>query len=80
MKKTVIDGDNKLMTTAQKIAAQTNYPYDVRTTVDGFPIVVFYRNTYNSPWQFLGKFNFNNDKSTPSVFEFCKIAKSVSII
>lgn len=73
MKKTVIDGDNKLMTTAQKVAAQTNYPYDVRTTVDGFPIVVFYRNTYNSPWQFLGKFNFNNDKSTPSVFGFCDI-------
>lgn len=73
MRKAVIDGENKLMTTAQKIASENGYPYDVRTTVDGFPIVVFYRNTPNSPWQFLGKFNFNNDKSTPSVFGFCDI-------
>lgn len=73
MKRAEIDGENKLMTAAQKVAAENNYPYDVRTTVDGFPIVVFYRNTYNSPWQFLGKFNFNNDKSTPSVFGFCDI-------
>ena len=73
MKNAVIDGENKLMTTAQKVAAESGYPYDVRTTVDGFPIVVFYRNSYNHPWQFLGKFNFNNDKSTPSVFGFCDI-------
>ena len=49
MKKAVIDKENKLMTTAQKIASENNYPYDVRTTVDGFPIVVFYRNSYNHP-------------------------------
>ena len=70
MKKAVIDGENKLMTEAQKVAAANKYEYDVRTTIDGFPIVVFYRNSYNHPWQFLGKFNFNNDKSTPSVFGF----------
>jgi hypothetical protein len=46
---TKIDNENKLMTNAQKAAIENNYPYDVRTTVDGFPIVVFYRNTYNSP-------------------------------
>ena len=73
MKKAQIEEENVLMTTAQKVAAVNNYPYDVRTTVDGFPIVVFYRNSYNHPWQFLGKFNFNNDKSTPSVFGFCDI-------
>ena len=73
MKQAVIDKENKLMTTAQKIASENGYPYDVRTTIDGFPIVVFYRNSYNHPWQFLGKFNFNNDKSTPSVFGFCDI-------
>ena len=49
MKKAVINKENKLMTTAQKIAAENKYPYDVRTTVDGFPIVVFYRNSYNHP-------------------------------
>lgn len=73
MKNAVIGGNNRLMTAAQNVAAKTNYEYDVRTTIDGFPIVVFYRNTENSPWQFLGKFNFNNDKSTPSVFGFCDI-------
>ena len=73
MKNAQIEKENVLMTTAQKIAAQNGYPYDVRTTVDGFPIVVFYRNSYNHPWQFLGKFNFNNDKSTPSVFGFWDI-------
>lgn len=73
LKNALIDNEHKLMTTAQKVAAENGYPYDVRTTVDGFPIVVFYRNTSNHPWQFLGKFNFNNDKSTPSVFGFCDI-------
>lgn len=73
MKRAVIDGENKLMTGAQKAALENGFSDDVRTTVDGFPIVVFYRNSYNHPWQFLGKFNFNNDKSTPSVFGFCDI-------
>ena len=73
MKNAVIDKENKLMTGAQKVAMENKFPYDVRTTIDGFPIVVFYRNSYNHPWQFLGKFNFNNDKSTPSVFGFCDI-------
>ena len=73
MKKAVIDKENKLMTASQKIASENKFQYDVRTTVDGFPIVIFYRNSYNHPWQFLGKFNFNNDKSTPSVFGFCDI-------
>lgn len=73
MKRAVIDGENKLMTGAQKAALENGFNYDVRTTVDGFPIVVFYRNSYNHPWQFLGKFNFNNDKSTPNVFGFTGI-------
>jgi hypothetical protein len=47
MKNAQIEKENVLMTTAQKVAAQNGYPYDVRTTVDGFPIVVFYRNSYN---------------------------------
>lgn len=73
MKNAVINGENKLMTGAQKAAVENKFEYDVRTTIDGFPIVVFYRNSYNHPWQFLGKFNFNNDKSTPSVFGFCDV-------
>lgn len=49
MKKAVIDGEHKLMTKAQTIASQFEYEYDVRTTIDGFPIIVFYRNSYNHP-------------------------------
>jgi hypothetical protein len=49
MKNAQIEKENVLMTTAQKVAAKNGYPYDVRTTVDGFPIVVFYRNSYNHP-------------------------------
>ena len=50
-----------------------DYPYDVRTTVDGFPCMLFYRNTVDDMPQFLGKFNFNNDKSTEAVFGFLDI-------
>lgn len=47
---------------------------DVRTTVDGFPCVVFYRYSMDdTDWKFLGKYNFNNDKSTESVYGFCDI-------
>lgn len=62
-----------LRTNAQKIAAQTNYPWDVRTTIDGFPILLFYRPTANDDLIFIGKYNFNNDKSTESVFGFTGI-------
>lgn len=70
MKDAVIDGERKLRTTAQQTAVDEGYNYDVRTCIDGFPIVVFYRMSYNDPWIFLGKYNFNNDKSTESVFGF----------
>lgn len=60
-------------TEAQKAALQNDYPYDVRTTVDGFPIVVFARQTENDEYLFIGKYNFNNDKSTENVFGFCDI-------
>lgn len=66
-------GELALMTNAQKAAKANNYNYDVRTCIDGFPIVVFYRLTENDPWIFLGKHNFNNDKSSENVFGFCDI-------
>lgn len=65
-----IDGEYKLRTEAQKKAVEANYPYDVRTTIDGFPILLFYRPTANDDVIFIGKYNFNNDKSTESVFGF----------
>ena len=57
-------------TKAQKAAISNDYPYDVRTTVDGFPICIFYKMTEDSDLVFLGKYNFNNDKSTENVFGF----------
>ena len=60
-------------TEAQKIAIENGYPYDVRTTIDGFPILMFYRRDENSDLIFIGKYNFNNDKSTESVFGFTGI-------
>lgn len=65
-----IDGEYKLRTEAQSIAAASGYEYDVRTTIDGFPILLFYRPSANDDVIFIGKYNFNNDKSTESVFGF----------
>ena len=44
--------------------------YDVRTAIDGFPIVVFYQPLNADAPRFEGKYNFNNDKSTEAVFGF----------
>lgn len=61
----------ELRTEAQKAALGAGYEYDVRTTIDGFPIVLFYKKSASdTDLIFLGKYNFNNDKSTPSVFGF----------
>lgn len=57
-------------TAAQQAAIDNNYEYDVRTAIDGFPIVLFYHLNENDPLIFLGKYNWNNDKSTESVFGF----------
>ena len=70
---TNIDDEYPLRTNAQKAAFAAAYQYDVRTTIDGFPILMFYRITENDPLVFIGKYNFNNDKSTESVFGFVGI-------
>lgn len=63
---------NGLSTKAQIKAAKytEEYPYDIRTAIDGFPIAVFYQPLDASSPRFEGKYNFNNDKSTESVFGF----------
>ena len=61
------------LTPAQKHVDTTKYEYDVRTTVDGEPCLLFYRATVEETPKLLGKFNFNNDKSTESVFGFLNI-------
>lgn len=65
-----INNEPVLRTKAQQHAVNINYPYDVRTTIDGFPILVFYRLTPDDDLIFIGKYNFNNDKSTEAVFGF----------
>lgn len=57
-------------THAQQAAIDNGYPYDVRTTIDGFPIIMAYRLTPTSDLVFIGKYNFNNDKETEHVFGF----------
>lgn len=65
-----IDGEFLLRTKAQQAAIDNDYPYDVRTTIDGFPIAMFYKLSETSDPVFIGKYNFNNDKSTENVFGF----------
>ena len=73
MKNARYEGKYVLRTEAQNKAIENGYNYDVRTTIDGFPIAMFYRLTADSDLVFLGKYNFNNDKSTENVFGFKNI-------
>ena len=68
-----VDGEYVCRTEAQKAALASGYEYDVRTTIDGFPILLFYRPKAGADIIFIGKYNFNNDKSTESVFGFVNI-------
>lgn len=47
----------------------------LRTTIDGFPIVLFHKETAESEPVFVGKYNFNNDKSTEDTFGFSEGAE-----
>lgn len=42
----------------------------VRTTIYGYPVLLFHQETQSSPIRFVGKYNFNNDKSTHETFGF----------
>lgn len=42
----------------------------VRQGIDGFPMIMFWNNTSTNETSFIGKYNFNNDKSTEEVFGF----------
>ena len=75
MKNTNNNGNYILRTAAQTWAAVNEYPYDVRTTIDGFPIVLFQRDNENAPLVCLGQYNFNNDKSTEDVYGFTALSK-----
>ncbi len=51
----------------------------VRQGIDGFPIVIFWRDTTTDTVKFVGKYNFNNDKGTPEVFGFVEDDESWEI-
>lgn len=53
----------------EKVPPQVNDPR-VRTTIDGFIIALFYRQTANSELEYFGVYNFNNDKGTPETFGY----------
>ena len=58
-----------ILTPAQECISKNTF--DIRTTVDGFPCLIFYRKSAtDTDIKFLGKYNFNNDKSTEAVFGF----------
>lgn len=59
-----------LLTKAQIEAKNAKYNEDVRTTIDGFPIVLMYKELDKDKPRLVGKYNFNNDKSTEHVFGF----------
>lgn len=42
----------------------------VRQGIDGFPMIVFWNDLSTNTTTFLGKYNYNNDKSTEEVFGF----------
>ena len=44
----------------------------VQQGIDGFPIVIFWTNTDTGETTFIGKYNFNNDKSTEETFGFAE--------
>lgn len=50
----------------------------IRQGIDGFPMVVFWNN--GSGTSFLGKYNFNNDKSTEEVYGFTEGDESWEIL
>ncbi len=42
----------------------------VRTTIDGFPIALFYKENANAPIQYFGIYNFNDDKDNTDTFGY----------
>lgn len=48
----------------------------VRTTVEGFPIVIFHKEKANDQPVFLGKYNFNTDKAAEETFGFTDPSKT----
>ena len=52
-------------------------PFDInpltRSTIAGFPCVIFHRKTENDPYVFSGKYNFNFSKNSENIFGFTAV-------
>lgn len=70
-----IDGQYKLRTAPQiyQEANPTVYPYKIRTTPNSLPMVMFYRETENDQYIFIGQYNFLNDKGNDTLYGFDSI-------
>lgn len=58
---------NDMMKATAPIPPQETDPL-IRTTIDGFPCVIFHRTDVDSPLDCMGAFNFNYDKDCPDTF------------
>lgn len=52
----------------------------IRTSVDGYPIAMFWRPSFSDNYTFLGKYNFNIDKGAENVFGFTDVDNFVNPI
>ena len=48
----------------------------IRTTIDGFPIAIYYRPTVEDDFEYFGVYNFNNDKESSNTFGFTEGCES----
>lgn len=48
----------------------------IRTTIDGFPIAIYYRPTPKDDFEYFGVYNFNNDKESSNTFGFTEGCES----
>lgn len=58
---------NGMMKETAPIPPQETDPL-IRTTIDGFPCVIFHRTDVDSPLECMGAYNFNYDKDCPDTF------------
>jgi len=61
---------------------KASYPYTCRSTIDGFPVYLFFEDNEGNV-TYHGKYNFNNEKASPEVFGFqpyCSKLKYASYI
>lgn len=62
---------------SNRIGTDKMIDINIRTTIDGYPIALFWRRTSNDNYSFYGKFNFNHDKGAENIFGFIDSVESL---